>query len=114
MSRKKKQKQLSKEEYIEKYCGEKRIRGRYAVYVNKAAHDNLIKVAGLFKTECHTTTSSLADAIINHHFEANRELLSGLLKEDWKHLLDDLMSKRTKVDEYQEEEEDYDDDPLPA
>lgn len=113
MSRKKKQKQFSKEEYIEKYCGEKRIRGRYAVYVNKAAHDNLIKIAGLFKMECHTTTSSLADAIINHHFEVNWELLNGLLKEDRERLFENLRSKRIGVDEDQEEE-DYDDDPLPA
>lgn len=34
MSSKKKQKQISIEEYIENYCLEKRIRGRFAVYIS--------------------------------------------------------------------------------
>jgi predicted HTH domain antitoxin len=109
MSRKKNQKQVSKEEYIETYCGEKRIRGRYAVYVSKEAHDNLKKAAGLFKSEYHTTTSSLAEAIINQHFEANRELLNGLSRKEWDQFFEELRKRRTEM----EEEEDYDDE-LPS
>jgi predicted ArsR family transcriptional regulator len=113
MSRKKKEKQVSKEEYIETYCGEKRIRGRYAVYVSKDAHDNLRKIAGHFKMEYHTTTSSLADAIITHHFEANEDLLNGLLKEDWERFFTERRNRTTEMEEDQEEE-DYDDDLPPS
>ncbi|MFT4222357.1 DUF3408 domain-containing protein [Dysgonomonas sp.] len=110
MSRKKNQKKISVEEYIKTYCEEKRIRGRYAVYVSKEAHDNLRKIAGLFKMEYHTTTSSLADAIVNQHFEANRELLNGLSRKEWDQFFEELRKRRSEM----EEEEDYDDELPPA
>lgn len=82
MSSKKKQKQVSIEEYIETYCREKRIRGRFAVYISPEAHRKLRSIAQLFKSEHHTTTSSLADAIICRHVETYRELLNNAYAEE--------------------------------
>jgi len=81
MKTKKDQKQVSIEEYTQTYCQERRIRGRYAVYVSPEMHDNLKNVAGLFNGEFYTTTSSLADAILNRHFSEHNELLNNLLRE---------------------------------
>ena len=82
MSSKKKQKQISIEEYIENYCLEKRIRGRCAVYISPQTHLNLKITARLFNSEHYTTTSSLADSIISRHFETHKELLDKTLAED--------------------------------
>ena len=75
MKTKQKQKQVSIEEYIETYCQEQRIRERFAVYVSEKTHHNLKSIAGLFASEHHTTTSSLADSILSCHFKTYRELL---------------------------------------
>ena len=80
MKTKKNQKQISIEEYIENYCQEKRIRGRFAVYVSPKTHSNLISTAGLFTSKHYTTTSSLADSIISRHFEAHKKLLEDMQK----------------------------------
>jgi hypothetical protein len=69
MKAKKKQKQVSIEEYIETYCQEKRIRKRYAVYINPKTHRKLKRIARIFATEYYTTASSLVDSIISRHFE---------------------------------------------
>lgn len=82
MRTKKKQKQLTIEEYIETYCQEKRIRGRYAVYISPEVHANLKKIAGLFRIKYHSTCSSLADAIISCHIETHRDLLNHVLQEE--------------------------------
>lgn len=79
MSFKKKQKRVSIEEYIETYCQEKRIRGRFAVYISPESHRKLKIIAQLFKNKHHTTTSSLADAIICDHVETYRELLNCII-----------------------------------
>jgi hypothetical protein len=76
MRAKKNQKQVSIQEYIETYCGEKRIRERYAVYVSLETHENLKKIVQLFSYEHHTTTSSLVDTIIARHVEAYRDILN--------------------------------------
>jgi exopolysaccharide biosynthesis predicted pyruvyltransferase EpsI len=76
MKAKQNQKQVSIEEYIETYCQEQRVRERFAVYVSEKTHHNLRRIAGLFASEHHTTTSSLADSILSCHFEAHRELLN--------------------------------------
>ncbi len=76
MSSKKKQKQVSVEEYIQTYCQEKRIRQRYAVYVTPDMHEKLKEVAFLFRFDHHTTIASLVDAILTHHLDAHRELLN--------------------------------------
>jgi peptide subunit release factor 1 (eRF1) len=81
MKTKKNQKQVSKEEYIESYCQEKRIRERFAVYVSPETHHNIRTVARLFASEYYTTTSSLADSILSRHFEEHRELLNEEQKE---------------------------------
>ena len=99
MSSKKKQKQISIEEYIESYCGEKRIRGRFAVYISPETHRNLRKIARLFNGKHHTTTSSLADSIIARHIETHRELLNDAFKEDDREFLEWLKEKRQKEDE---------------
>jgi chromosomal replication initiation ATPase DnaA len=75
MSYRKKQKQVSVEEYIETYCQERRMRDRIAMYISKKSHKSLKKVALIFSDEHHTTISSLAEAIISHHLKAHREML---------------------------------------
>lgn len=83
MSSKKKQKQkpMSEAEYIETFCQEKRIHNRYAVYVSRETHALLMKVVGIFHDR-YATAMSMADAILRHHFEQNRELLNRLYNED--------------------------------
>lgn len=103
MSTKKKQKQISIEEYIETYCQEKRIRGRFAVYISPKTHSNLKKIAYLFKSKHHCTTSSLADAIISHHIEAYRELLNNAYQEDSREFLAWLEEKKHEENEKSEE-----------
>ena len=76
MKTKKKQKQMSLEEYIQTYCQEKRIRQRYAVYVTPEIHDKLKEIAFMFRFEHHTTIASLVDAILTRHLEVHRELLN--------------------------------------
>jgi len=88
MKRKKNQKQVSIEEYIETYCREKRIRERYAVYVSPETHENLKKIVRLFCYEHHTTTSSLADTIISRHIEVHRDILNEEHKEYMRKLFD--------------------------
>ena len=82
MKTKKNQKQVSIQEYIETYCQEKRIRGRFAVYISPQAHRNLKSIVRLFNSKHHTTTSSLADSIISCHIETYRDLLSNAYMED--------------------------------
>jgi hypothetical protein len=88
MKAKKKQKQVSIEEYIETYCQEKRIRERLAVYVSPQTHDRLKSIARLFAGKHHTTASSIADSIISCHFEEHKELLNDVQKEDRRELLE--------------------------
>lgn len=82
MSSRKKQKQISIEEYIGIYCQEKRIRERFAVYITPEVHHNLKRVAQLFGGKYHVTASSLADTVISRHIETYRELLNKALEED--------------------------------
>lgn len=98
MKAKKNQKQVSMEEYIETYCQEKRIRGRFAVYISPQTHDNLRKIVQLFKYKHHTTTSSLADTIISRHVETYRELLNHAHREDVREF-NEWMKKRGKDEE---------------
>jgi len=81
MKTKQKQKQVSIEEYVETYCQEKRIRERFAVYVNQETHLKLRRIARMFASEHYTTTSSLADSIISRHFDEHRELLNNTCEE---------------------------------
>jgi hypothetical protein len=108
MNAKKKEKQISIEEYIETYCQEKRIRERFAVYISPKAHDNLKKIAGLFKKEHHSTTSSLADSIISQHIETYRELLNQAYEEKSSAFLEWMgkarQSESEESESYQEEE----------
>lgn len=75
MSSKKKQKQISIEEYIETYCQEKRIRGRFAVYIGSEAYQGLKRITQLFSNKHYTTISSLTDSIITHHLKTYVEVL---------------------------------------
>ncbi len=83
MKTKKKQKQISLEEYVRTYCQEKRIRQRYAVYVTPDMHDKLKEVAFMFRFDHHTTIASLVDAILTHHLDAHRELLNDEYHRFW-------------------------------
>lgn len=100
MSAKKKQKQLSIEEYIEAYCQEKRIRGRFAVYITPETHHRLKRIAQLFKSKYHSTASSLADAIISHHINAYKEILNEAYHEDMREHFEWLKEKK----QYENEE----------
>ena len=105
MKTKKNQKQVSVEEYIETYCQEKRIRGRFAVYISPETHKKLKKAAWIFYNEHHTTTSSLADSIISCHFKEYRELLNDVHEEQAHEVLEWLKNRG----ESEEEEEQPDD-----
>ena len=94
MKTKRKQKQISIEEYIANYCREKRIRERFAAYVSPNTHRNLKGVAGLFGKEHHTTVSSLADSIISRHFERYEEFLNNAQKEDAREFLKWLKDRK--------------------
>ncbi|MCC8145708.1 MAG: DUF3408 domain-containing protein [Bacteroidales bacterium] len=105
MSSKKKQKQISIEEYVEIYCREKRIRGRSAVYISPGAHCNLRSIAQLFKCKHHTTTSSLADAIICRHIETYRELLNNAHAEDAKEFMEWLkLIRHSRMEELSDDD----------
>lgn len=73
-----KQKRITKEEYAELFCQEKRIRQRRVIYVSEEVHKKLKDIAFLFRFEEYTTTSSLADAILRHHMESHKDLLNEL------------------------------------
>jgi len=109
--RKRKQKLMSKEEYIRTFCQEKRIRNRRAVYVSPETHRNLLNMAYVFFVfkDHYVTAMSLADAILSHHFEANKEMLNGVSREEQDRFFEHLTKKGSEM----EEEDDYDDDPLP-
>ena len=106
MNTKQKQKQVSIEEYIETYCQEKRVRERYAVYVSPETHYKLKRIARLFSSEHHTTTSSLVDAIISRHIEAHREILNDALKKHEQEVLEWLKNTKWLDGEEPEEEPD--------
>ena len=109
MKTKKNQKQVSVEEYVEKYCQEKRIRERFAVYVSPQTHSKLKTTVRLFANKHHTTTSSLADSIISRHFETHRELLTEVHEEDKREFLEWLKNlKRRGSDESEEQSDDVD------
>jgi hypothetical protein len=82
MSRKKKQKQepILEAEYIATFCNEKRIRNRWAVYISPETHKLLQKTVFTFM-DYHVTAMSMVDAILSHHFETHRELISRLHEE---------------------------------
>jgi hypothetical protein len=92
------------EEYIETYCREKRIRGRYAVYISPETHETLRAIVRLFFREHHTTTSSLVDSIILHHIETHRELLTEAHREDIREFFEWLKNAKRHRDEEPEEQ----------
>ena len=74
---KQKQEAMSEAEYIATFCNEKRIRNRWAVYVSPETHKLLQKAVFTFM-DYHVTTASMVDAILSHHFETHRELITRL------------------------------------
>ncbi len=46
------------------------------MYVDPETHRRLKNVAFMFRLDHHTTTSSLAEAILARHFEAHKEMLN--------------------------------------
>ncbi|WP_163356176.1 DUF3408 domain-containing protein [Dysgonomonas sp. 25] len=75
-----------------------RIRGRFAVYISPETHRNLRKIARLFNSKHHTTTSSLADSIISRHIETYRDILNDAFKEDDREFFEWLKEKRQDED----------------
>jgi len=106
MKTKKKQKQISIEEYIETYCQEKRIRERFAVYVNPETRRKLRTIARMFRSEHYTTASSLADSIISRHFEEYKELLNDAYEENNREILAWLKDKEPDRSEEPDERDD--------
>lgn len=83
MGAKKKPRQIpmSKAEYIETFCQEKRVRNRFAVYISQETHRKLMKAVYTFQSDYYVTAMSMTEAIISHHFKVNGELLNRLYKE---------------------------------
>lgn len=75
-----KSKNISKEQYIETFCKDKRIRSRQALYVSSEIHEEMRKVAHTFRKE-HVSTGSLVDTILEHHLEMYKDLLDSLSQE---------------------------------
>jgi hypothetical protein len=63
--------------YIATFCNEKRIRNRWAVYISPETHKLLQKAVFAFM-DYHVTAMSMVDAILSHHFETYRELITRL------------------------------------
>jgi type III secretory pathway component EscR len=106
MSSKKKQKQISIEEYIETYCQEKRIRDRFSVYISPEVHRSLKRIVWLFKSKYHSTTSSIADSIISHHIKTYRDLLNNAIEEEKRDFLEGMKGKSNSEECESYEEED--------
>ena len=73
-------KNISKEQYTETFCKDKRIRNRQVLYVSSEIHEEIRKTASIFRKE-HITTSSLVDTILEHHLETHKDLLNTLYQE---------------------------------
>lgn len=94
------QKKISREEYVKRYCSEKRIRDRKVLYVSKDTHQKIRHVAHLFRDE-YATAASLVDAILAQHIEQHRDLFAQLEQED----LEELRYKGQSASQDQEEDE---------
>lgn len=75
-----KKENMPKEQYIEIFCRDKRIRDRQVLYVSQEVHDKIRTITQLF-SEQHVTTSSLADTILAHHIETYGQMLEALRQE---------------------------------
>ena len=75
-----KSKNISKEQYIEIFCKDKRIRNRQVLYVSSEIHEEMRKIAAIFRKE-HVTTASLVDTILEQHLETHKDLLNSLSQE---------------------------------
>lgn len=75
------QKKISREEYIKRYCSERRIRDRKVLYVSAGTHRKIIRIAHLF-SEDYTTVSSFVDAVLSNHIEQYKYLFAQLARED--------------------------------
>ncbi len=81
-----KPKDISREEYVKMFCRDRRIRDRKVVYITTETHSRLKRITNLFRNE-HQTVASLADAIIAHHIDTYKPLLSRLDDEHHKAVL---------------------------
>ncbi len=102
-----KQKRISKEKYIKLFCPDKRIRERMVIYVSSQIHRKMRRTAFLFR-EQHVSTSSLADAILSHHFSTHKDLLNQIMEEDNKKIMSWLHNPK-ECNDSSEDEENYDD-----
>ncbi len=67
--------------YKEKYCKERRIRGRQAIYVSSGVHSELKELAESLKGE-YVTTASLADSILRSHLDNNKNIITEIKGEN--------------------------------
>ncbi|MDH6310621.1 hypothetical protein M2451_003460 [Dysgonomonas sp. PFB1-18] len=103
--RQRKSNTLTKEQYTELFCLEKRIRNRRVIYVSEEAYQKLKDTAFLFKFDNYTTTSSLADAILNEHFQTNKDLLNALWQEAGEQFVKDIDSIGSRRSDNEEDNE---------
>lgn len=90
-------KNISKEQYTETFCKDKRIRNRQVLYVSSEIHEEIRKAAYIFRKE-HITTASLVDTILEHHLEIHKDLLNSLYQERQEQFLVEF-THRHKVNE---------------
>lgn len=95
------QKKITREEYAKRYCSEKRIRDRRVLYVSSETHRKISHIAHLFRDD-YVTVMSLVDAILLHHIEQYKDLITELSQKDEKEF------KEWKQPKVQQEE--YEDD----
>lgn len=95
-----KKKKISREEYVKRYCSEKRIRDRKVLYVGEETHQKIRHIAHLFRGE-YATASSLVDSILTHHIEQHKDLFAQLEQVDQ----EELRYKGYSASQDQEEEE---------
>lgn len=101
-------KSLTKEEYINLYCKEKRIRHREIIYISKDIHQKLKDIAFIFKFKHYTTLSSLTDAILSYHLQIHNSLLDDIRQEFREECLRSFSSMEKDQDDNKEDNEDDD------
>ena len=74
-----KPKNISLEQYKQKYCIDQRIRGRKQLYVSPEVHKTVNDVVFLLKYS-HVTAASLIDTILKEHFTNHKEIINAEAK----------------------------------
>ena len=70
-----KSRKITIEQYKEKYCVDKIIRNRKALYVSEEVHTAVNNVVRLFKYD-HATAASLVTTILKEHFDTYKDIIN--------------------------------------